>query len=210
MQPPRCLPDRLFLLCYDPARRRIHGGINQGLLIRAGILEELRLAEAVVDDDGKVGPGPRRQLDDAVLAATLAEITASTRPRSWTHWIAANTRASERAVLDRLEDGLYVLVHRYRALGLFPSTQVTPRDTPAVEALRALVDRILAGSDDVPARDAALVALAAAAELGTILPRQRRRQYRPRIERLAGGPVPPALARVVRQQAAARASAASV
>ena len=207
MQPPASLTSQLYLLGYDPRRQRIAGGNNHGLLLRAGALEELRLAGAVVDEGGRVRRGDAGRLHDPMLADVLAQITGSTKPRTWKHWINKGVGGTYAAVRDRLDDAMYTRVETTRVLGIFPRTRAYLRDPAAVEALRAQVDRILAGTGRPSPQEAALVALAATAELGTILPRSRRREYRSRIEALIDGPVVPALRAAVRERAAAAAGA---
>src|SRR4051794_4664106 len=210
MQPPASLTSQLYLLGYDPRRQRIAGGTNHGLLLRAGALEELRLAGAVVDEGGRVRRGDADRVRDAMLADVVAQITGSAKPRTWKHWISKGVGGTYAAVRDRLDDTMYTRVESTRVLGIFPRTQAYLRDQAAVEALRTHVDRILTGTARPSPQDAALVALAATAELGTILPRSRRREYRARIEALTDGPVVPALRAAIRERAAAAASAGAV
>ena len=210
MQPPASLTSQLYLLGYDTRRQRIAGGNNHGLLLRAGALEELRLAGAVVDEGGRVRRGDADRIQDPMLADVLAQIAGSAKLRTWKHWINKGVGGTYAAVRDRLDDTMYTRVESTRVLGIFPRTQVYLRDTAAVEALRAHVDRILTGTARPSPQDAALVALAAIAELGTILPRPRRREYRARIDGLIDGPVGPALRAAVRERAAAAAGAGAV
>jgi hypothetical protein len=81
-----------------------------------------------------------------------------------------------------------------------------------VKRLAAQVAGALTGPmSRVGERDAALVALAAAGEVGTVLPRAKRRAYKQRIAQLAerGGPATPALRKVIQQLRAASAAASS-
>jgi Golgi phosphoprotein 3 GPP34 len=214
MTPPELLTGRLFLLGYDPRRQRIHGGAYHGYVIRAAALEELRLARSIVDDRGKVRATGQSSPDaavraDPVLAGVLRDITGSSKPRDWKHWINANARATFVAVRDQLDDRLYVRDEPYRALGLFPAHRTYVRDQSAVDALRAEVERVLGGTGPADPRAAALVTLSAAGELGTVLSWRGRRQHRERIKELSTGPVPPALRKAVRAQQAAVAAAGS-
>jgi hypothetical protein len=206
MEPPGSLTAQLYLLGYDGRRQRIAGGNNHGLLLRAAALEELRLAGAIADEAGRVRATGLRQVDDQVLTAVLAQINTSDKARSWKHWVTKGVGGTYAAVRDRMDDSLYTRVEHRRVLGIFPRTEAYLRDQSAVDALRALVDRILTGTDTPPPHDAALVALAAVAELGTILPRSRRKAFRDRITQLTDGPVPPALRRAIQARNAAAAS----
>jgi hypothetical protein len=206
MTPPASLPARLYLLGYDSRRQRINGGTYHGLAIRAAALEELRQRGSLVDDEGKVQVAQRQRLDDPVLDAVLTEVAGSAKPRSWRHWVSANVRTTYRAVRDQLDDRLYVRLEPYRVLGLFPAHRVRLRDTAAVQTLQAEFERDLSGNTVLAPAEAALVALAAAGEVGTVAPRQARRQYKDRISQLSSGPLPDALRKAVQAQKAAAAS----
>jgi Golgi phosphoprotein 3 (GPP34) len=208
MEPPASLADQLFLLAYDPRRQRIAGGSNHGILIRAAALEELRQAGHLGDEFGKVR-ATGRHVDDAVLAGLLREITESTKPRPWKHWVARGEKGTYRAVRERLEERLIILVETRRVLLIFPVIRATLREPGIVDELRTRFQRILTGVGAASAHDAALIGLAAAGELGTVLPRPLRRQYRDRIKALSQGPVPPALRRIMQERKAAAASAAT-
>ncbi|MFH9978765.1 GPP34 family phosphoprotein [Streptomyces sp. NPDC017179] len=78
----------------------------------------------------------------------------------------------------------------------------------AVDALREGARRVLESplpAAEVPERDAAVVALAAAAELRTLVPAKDRRRHKARIDELTdrSGAAAPALRRVVREVNAA-------
>ncbi len=200
------LTAKIYLLGYDPRRRRIAGGGNHGLMVRAAALEELRLAGAIADDAGKVRAGAAPRPDDPVLASVLQEISAAERPRPWKYWVTRKQKDTCRAVRDRLEDSLVIRVEPHRVLGIFAGTRVYVRDPRAVDAVRAEVDRVLTAPGPAEPAGAALVALAATGGLGTILPRARRRQFKDRITQLTAGPVPPALRRAIRDREAASAA----
>jgi Golgi phosphoprotein 3 (GPP34) len=209
MTPPDLLTARLFLLGYDPRRQRIHGGSNHAFVIRAAALEELRLSGSIVDEHGRPRATGQATPDDRILAGVLAEITGSSKPRAWKHWINAKARATFAAVRDQLDDRLYVRDEPYRALGLFPAHRTFIRDQSAVDALRAEFDRVLAGSGAVNPRSAAMVALAAAGQLGPVMNWRARRQHRARVKELNAGPVPTALRKVLQSRQAAMAAAGS-
>jgi hypothetical protein len=198
MTTPDTLPVRLYLLGYDPRRETIHGGAYHSTVIRAAAIEDLRLRGPIVDDGGQVhlGSGPRP--GDSILLAVLTEISASTKPRTWRHWISASTRTTFRAVRDQLDDLRVVRVEPYRVLGIFPANRVRPRDIAAIQHVSAEFEHALTGSGQPAPREAAMVTLAAAGELGTVLPWRRRREMRARIAALSEGPVPRALRQVVR------------
>jgi hypothetical protein len=205
MELPPSLPAQLFLLAYDPSRQRIVGIPGLGVLLRAGALEELRLLGALRDADGLVTPqDPTAPVTDPWLAEVLRDIVDTPRPRRWKWWIARHDTRAYRAVRDRLETAGIIRPERARILGIFPVARIYVNDEAMVEALRQRFERLLLGGS-LDAREAALVALAAAGQLGTVLPRRARRQYRDRITQLTTGPVPAALRRVIQERAAAAA-----
>jgi hypothetical protein len=197
MTTPDTLPARLYLLGYDSGRETIRGGAYHSSIIRAAALEDLRLRGSIVDDGGRVHLGSGSRPSDTILVAVLTEISASAKPRTWRHWVAANARNTYRAVRDQLSDLRVVQVEPYRVLGLFPANRARPRDIAAIQRVTAEFERALTGSGRADPREAAMVALAAAGELGTVLPWRRRREMRDRIAVLSEGPVPRALRQVI-------------
>lgn len=211
MNVPETLPARLFLLAYDPRKKRIAGGMYFPYLIRAAALTELLFTGRIADESGK----PRvvehaRPVDDPVLAGVLRQIEES-KPRSWQHWIRKDGKATVKAVRDELEAGRWIKVELQRPFLIFSRTLIHVRDPRVVKRLAAEVTTALtAPLSRVEDREAALVTLAAAADLGTVLPRKRRRAHKERIAALQerGGPAAPALRKVVQAMQAATASAA--
>ncbi len=204
---PDTLPGQLYLLAYPSGSDRLASGCELGLLLRAAALTELLLCGLLQDRDRCPHPdGPAPPQLDPVLAGVLDRITAS-RPRRWEHWVKADERATMRAVRDLLcAQGRLELVG-HRVLGLFPAERPLLRDPAAREhlaaAVRATLDRDRVGEDDP--RLAAVVSLAAAGGLRTVLSRRQRREHRARIAELTAitGPVPPALRSAIRGRRAA-------
>jgi len=142
-----------------------------------------------------------QRLADPVLDGLLQQI-AQSGPRPWRHWIGKDARATVRAVRDELETGRWVKVELRQPFLVFNRSYVRVRDTRVVKRLTTQVSAALTGPvSRVGDREAALVGLAAAAELGTILPRARRRAHKQRIALLSerGGPAAPALRKVIQQ-----------
>jgi hypothetical protein len=212
VEPPTALPAQLYLLAYDLRRQGLTRQRDQlGLVVRAGALEDLRLAGIIEDDQGKVRVRALRQLADPVASAVLREVRDS-RPRPWRHWVRVHESQSARAVRDHLDDRRYLRVERRRILGIIPWTTVTARDRNAIQELRDTVLNTL--TDRRPAAEidphvAALVALAATGELGSVLPRALRRVHKRRIAELVGRvqPTAQALRKAIQSNRAAAASA---
>jgi hypothetical protein len=210
MDVPESLAGRLYLLAYDPQRRRMTAQSELGFLVRAGALTDLLLAGHLTDEDGKPAARTHTPLADPLPDAVLRQISQS-RPRPWRHWVDKGARQAVRDVRDQLAADGWIRLESRRVLGIFPVTRVTVRDTRVVKRLAGTVSATLRGGQPVsrldPA-DAALVALAAAAELKVVLPRKRRRANKRRIDELSAhaGPVPRALHKAVQ---GARAAAAA-
>ena len=206
---PDTLPERLYLLAYDARRQRSSAHGELGYVLRAAALADLQLRGLIGDEAGKVR-ATGRQVAEPLLGPVLEQVVQS-RPRSWAQWVRTGQRPLQRDVHAQLEAGGWIRVVPRRVLGIFPSARVSVVDGRVLETLAGIVDRTLAGGQPVAAvdpADAALVALAAAGELSTAIPRRRRREQRQRIAQLGErtGPAVPALRRVLQQL---RASAAS-
>lgn len=207
MEPPAALPAQLYLLAYDLGRQRFPQGSELGLVVRAGALEELRLAGLIIDDGGKVRVPVPRQLTDPILNGVLREISDS-RPRSWQHWVSARESPTVRAVRDDLDSRRYIRVEHRRVLGIFPWTTVTPREPGIIQQLQRTVLTTLDDHrpvTDLDPRVAALISFANTAALGAVLPRALRRVYKGRIAEIIDRvqPVTVALRKAIRAKQAA-------
>ncbi|GGK01799.1 hypothetical protein GCM10010123_34630 [Pilimelia anulata] len=205
MAVPDSLPQRMFLLAYDPDKGRIRAGGNTGAVLRAAALADLYLSGHLADERGRVAVvGVRRPCPDPVLAAVLDEV-AGARPRKWHTWVGRRQRAAVGAVRQQLGDGGWVRLEPHRILGLFPTVRVTVRD-PRVR--KELVSRVTGALSSPVGRvepaDAALVALVAAGDLHGVLDRRTKRAHKQRIRELTerSGPAGPALRKSIRDAAA--------
>ncbi|MEU6424805.1 GPP34 family phosphoprotein [Microbispora sp. NPDC046973] len=205
MDVPGSLTAQLYLLAYDPRKERVVTNYRLPYLLRAAALTDLLLAGRIADDGGKVRVVSEARLADPVLDGLLRQIAGS-GPRPWRHWIGKDGRATVRAVRDELETGRWVRVELRQPFLIFNRSHVRVRDTRVVKRLTTQVAAALTGPvSRVGDREAALVGLAAAGELGTVLPRARRRAHKQRIALLSerGGPAAPALRKVIQQVRAA-------
>ncbi|GAA4152187.1 GOLPH3/VPS74 family protein [Actinomadura keratinilytica] len=200
---PESLPARMYLLAYDLKRRRMpYTGGRLGYVLRGAALAELYLDGRLVEE--RQGPRPGTPGDDPY--GLVAQISAS-RPRSWHYWVRKDSRAMVRRVRDELAAGGWIRVRERRMLGLFTARQVEVKDPRVVKTLWGGASSALQGRPvaHVNSYDAAAVALAAAGELNTVLPRPERRRHRRRISELSArtGPAAGAVRRVVRADQAA-------
>lgn len=188
MEIPDTLPARLYMLAYDARRERLTARSKLSYLIRAAALVDLQLRGHLTDEKGRPrAAGTAPPVLDPVLESVLAQILAG-RSRRWRWWVASNSRQTLRAVRNQLATEKWIRVEIRRLLGLIPVTTVTVRDPRVLHRLAALIRAALSParpSSQVHPRDAALVALAATAELPTALTRRQRREHRARIAELA-------------------------
>jgi len=191
------LPQTLYLLAYDQNRRRMTHPVYFGLTLRAGALAELLMTGHLRDHGGQARAQGAAAFDDPLLDVVYQEIAASL-PHRWQHWVNRHDRQAVRMVRERLAADGVVRLDRARRLGMFPYTRVTVQDPALVAELAERVRATLNGAHR-DGRDAALVALAARAELGTVLPRKVRVQHKQRIDQLAEttGPVAQALRKAI-------------
>ncbi|CAM3520211.1 GPP34 family phosphoprotein [Kibdelosporangium persicum] len=203
MAVPHSLPQRVFLLAYDPDKGRVGPGTNLGAMLRAAALADLYRGGLLTDERGRAVIGVRHPCDDPVFDALLEEIAGS-KPHTWQSWIGHRRHAAVGAVRRQLSDGGWVHLQPHKILGLFPSTKVTVRDPRVRDELLGRVHTALhkpIGGID-PA-DAALVAIIAVGDLRLVLDRKTTRANKQRIQELTklSGPIGPALHKAI--QAAA-------
>ncbi|WP_324609597.1 GOLPH3/VPS74 family protein [Streptomyces sp. NRRL S-340] len=165
------LPARLCLLAWDPDPAA-EGTARPQHLVRAGALTELAQRGLLVDDDGIATPV---DLDaatgDAVLDGLL-ELVRESRPRPWGTWVSLRAGYTLTAVRDQLAAEGCLRARRRRRLGVLPVTGHTLERADVADALRAGARQALDGARpaaEVSARDAAVVVLASAAGLRTVL-----------------------------------------
>jgi hypothetical protein len=195
MAVPDSLPQRIFVLAYNPAKGRVGMGTSLGAMLRAAALADLYLKGHVTDERGRAAVGVRHPCLDPVLEALLEEIAGS-KPRKWQSWVGRRQGVAVRAVRQQLGDGGWVRLEPHRVLGLFPTTRVTIRD-PRVrkELLGRVNDALKKPIGRVDPGDAALVAIVAAGALSLVLDGKTKRAYKRRIQELTelSGPIGPAL-----------------
>jgi hypothetical protein len=207
MAVPDSLPQRVFLLAYNPARGRLAIDSNLGSMLRAAALADLYLTGHLTDERGRAAIEVRHPCHDSVLSALLDEIAGS-RPRTWQSWVGRGCRAARSAVRQQLGDGGWVRLEPRKILGLFPTIRVTIRDPRVRKELLERVNSTLRKPiNRIDPADAALVAIVAAGDLTLVLDRKTRRAYKRRIKELidVSAPIAPALRKSVQAAAAAAA-----
>ncbi|MEU4525858.1 GPP34 family phosphoprotein [Amycolatopsis sp. NPDC024027] len=204
------LPTRAYLLACDTARNRLPDRERVALLVRAAALTDLVLRGQVTDDGGRPAVTGAGGTGHLVLDDLLAELTAEPH-RKWRAWVRRGARGTLHSLEAQLDAAGVIALRTSRVLGLFPRRRPEVREPAAAAALRDEVRAALRGDAPVPADIAALTSLAAAVELGEVLPRAERRRHRDRLTRLEeqAGAAVPALRKVIRELRAARTAAIS-
>ncbi|MFD4546672.1 GPP34 family phosphoprotein [Streptomyces sp. NPDC058466] len=198
------LPARLYLLAWDTTKLKVTGESHLHHLVRAGALTELAQRGLLIDENGMVTPVDADSRTGDVVLDGLLELVAESRPRKWKPWVTLRARVTLDAVRAQLVAEGYLRAAKKRVLGLFPSVEYVLERVSAVEALRTEARQVLEGPlpvAEVSDRDAALVALAAAAELRTLVSAKDRKLHRARLEALTerSGAATPALKKVIQE-----------
>ncbi|GCB44229.1 GPP34 family phosphoprotein [Streptomyces sp. NL15-2K] len=181
------LPARLYLLAWDTARPEATDAAGPHHLVRAGALTDLVRRGLLTDEDGVATPVDLdSRTGDAVLDGLL-ELVRESRPHRWRAWVTLRARVTLDAVREQLTAEGYLRAEKSRVLGVFPTVEYALEHVAAVRALQEEARRFLQGPvpvEEVSDRDAAVVALAAAAELRTLLPGKDRTGHGQRLEEL--------------------------
>ncbi|WP_406175952.1 GPP34 family phosphoprotein [Streptomyces sp. NBC_00996] len=198
------LPARLYLLAWDTSRLKVTGATHLHHLVRAGALTELAQRGLLIDENGIVTPVDADSRTGDVVLDGLLELVAESRPRKWKAWVTMRARVTLDAVRAQLAADGYLRAEKKRVLGLFPSVEYELERVPAVDALHTEARQVLQGPlpvSEISDRDAALVALAAAAELRTLAPAKDREFHKTRLEDLTdrSGAAAPALKKVLQE-----------
>ncbi|MEU3572659.1 GPP34 family phosphoprotein [Kitasatospora sp. NPDC036755] len=203
MDLPVNLPEKLYLLAYDPRRARTTQHSSLNLLLQAAALTEL-LRRGLLYEEGRKAAvrvrGAAAEADLDPYSARLLGQIREARPHSWSSWVGRARSAGREQPIRQVRDGLAdsgrVVLRSHRVAGVLPVTLVTLTEPAVREALAASVAGSLkAPLSRVDPADAALTALVAAGRLRTVLSAGQRREHRGRIAKLApaAGPVPRAL-----------------
>ncbi|MFF7652195.1 GPP34 family phosphoprotein [Streptomyces sp. NPDC007983] len=174
----------LYLLAFDPGTGK--PVTHVGYLVQAGALTELAQRELLVDAKGRPKPLPDARTGDPALDGLL-ELIEESRPRAWGTWVGHQPQLTERAVRDQLRAAGYLRTTTRRVLGLFPVREYALERPELVAGMRDEAVRVLYGGQpaaEVSERDAALIALAAAGGLTTVVTHKDLEAHRQRIAEL--------------------------
>jgi hypothetical protein len=174
----------MYLLAHDDTAEGPYDRSRTRLLVRAAALIDLASRGRLGEHGGTVTVSGTEPTGDPVLDGVLRDATAG---HGWKHLVRRHRRRTLREVEDRLVAAGLLTAKAPRTP--FGSRRLTVTDRAVPAALRARVSAVLHGDGpvrDVPAADAALLALAAAGGIRSVLSRRDRTAYRARIDACTG------------------------
>ncbi|MCX4460032.1 GPP34 family phosphoprotein [Streptomyces sp. NBC_01728] len=189
----------MYLLAYDDVAEGLYDRSRTQLLVRAAALTDLALRGRLGEVGGTVTVSGTEPTGDLVLDGVLRD--AAGAGHGWKHLMRRHRKRTLTEVEDRLgAAGLLTLKAPRTRFGTWRLT-VTDRAVPA--ALRGRVSAALHGDGpvgEIPAADAALLALAVAGGVRSVVSRQDQKTFRARIDACTGclGALAPGLEKAVR------------
>ncbi|WP_007514470.1 GPP34 family phosphoprotein [Pseudofrankia saprophytica] len=202
---PTSLPPRLYLLAFNLEKGRMYRVPGLGRTLRAAALAQLHHDGLLADDRGlAVLAEASAQIAspaDELSRLVLRQVTAEQAPgRTWAHWAGHDRATATRIVREELAAAGWVELGP-RPDGLprrgLTSVSVSPPDRQTVRVLNREASRALRGEiadAELPWDLAALVALAAAGGVITLVSARERRTWPERIAALTAMTGPPAKA----------------
>lgn len=174
------LPCTLYLLAHDEAAEAPYDRSRAALLVRAAALIDLAMRGRLEEHAGTVTVSGTEPTGNPVLDRVLRDAADG---HSWKHLVRRHRTHTLTDAEDRLiAAGLLTAKAPRTRLGT-RRLSVTDRAVPA--ALRARLSAVLHGDGpvrDIPAADAALLALAAAGGVPSVVSRQDQKTFRARID----------------------------
>lgn len=174
----------MYLLAHDDAADGPYDRSRTELLVRAAALTDLTLRGRLVDDDGTATVSGTEPTGDAVLDGVLRDAADG---HTWKHLVRRHRGRTLTEVEDRLAAAGLLNVRAPRTR--FGTRRLTVTDRALSAAVRARVSTVLHGDGpvrEVPAADAALLALAAAGGIRSVVSRQDHKTFRARIDACTG------------------------
>ncbi|MFJ8795875.1 GPP34 family phosphoprotein [Streptomyces sp. NPDC102462] len=178
------LPCLMYLLAYDDAAEGPYDRSRTQVLLRAAALIDLALRGRLREADGKATVCGTQPTGDPVLDGVLSDAAAG---HGWKHLVRSHRKRTLTQVENRLAAAGVLTVKEPRTP--FGARRLTVTDHAQPTALHARVSAALHGDDpvqDLPAADAALLALAAAGGVRPVVSRQDHTTYRARIDACTG------------------------
>ncbi|MGW5650137.1 GOLPH3/VPS74 family protein [Streptomyces humi] len=174
----------VYLLAHDEAAEGPYDRSRTGLLVRAAALVDLALRGRLREDgDGSVAVSGTTPTGDPVLDGVLRDAAG----HNWKHLVRRHRKRTLTGLEDRLAAAGLLTVHAPRTF--LGTRRVTVTDPAVPAAVRARVLAVLHGDGPVsglPATDAALLALAAAGGVRSVVSRRDQKAYRARIDACTG------------------------
>ncbi|MGW7695540.1 GOLPH3/VPS74 family protein [Streptomyces asiaticus] len=174
----------MYLLAHDAAAEGPYDRSRTELLVRTAALADLALRGRLGEDGGTVTVSGTEPTGAPVLDGVLREAAAGC---GWKHLIRYHRKQTLTQVEDQLAAAGLLTVKEPRTR--FGTRHLTVTDPAVPAALRARVSAALHGDGpvrEIPAADAALLALAAAGGIRSVLSRQDHKTFRARIDACTG------------------------
>jgi hypothetical protein len=178
------LASLLYLLAYDEAAEGPYDRSRTRLLVRAAAVIDLALRGRLGQDAGTVTVSGTESTGDPVLDGVLRDAGAG---RGWKHLVRRHRKQTLTEVENRLAAAGLLTVKAPRTRFGTRRLTVTDRTVPA--ALRTRVSAALHADgplQEIPAADAALLALSAAGGIRSAVSRQDHKTFRARIDACTG------------------------
>ncbi|WP_097257871.1 GPP34 family phosphoprotein [Streptomyces sp. Ag109_G2-15] len=174
----------MYLLAHDDAAEGPYDRSRTELLVRAAALVDLALRGRLGEVGGTVAVSGTEPTGDPVLDGVLRDAAAG---HGWKRLVRRHRKRTLTEVENRLAAAGLLTVKAPRAH--FGTRRLTVTDRAVPAALRARVAAALHGDgpvQEIPAADAALLALAAAGGIRSVLSRQDQKTFRARIDACTG------------------------
>lgn len=174
----------MYLLAYDDAAEGPYDRSRTELLVRAAALIDLASRGRLGEDGGTVTVSGTQPTGDPVLDGVLRDAAAG---HGWKHLMRRHRKQMLTQVEDRLAAAGLITVKAPRTR--FGTRRLTVTNPTVPDAPRARVSAALHGNGpvrEIPAADAALLALAAAGGIRSVVSRQDQKAFRARIDACTG------------------------
>ncbi|MGW0134324.1 GOLPH3/VPS74 family protein [Streptomyces sp. NPDC003299] len=188
----------MYLLAHDEAAGGPYDRSRTALLVRAAAVIDLAVRGRLTDDRGTVTVSGTARTGSPLLDRVLHDAAGG---HSWKRLLRHHRKRTLTDVEDRLAAAGLLTVTGTRSR--FGTRRLSVTEPAVTAALRARVSAALHGDGDVqeiPAADAALLALAAAGSVRAVVSRRDRKAFRSRIDACTGSlaTLAPGLERAVR------------